>query len=316
MLALLLFCIDPIWNFKIICNCDKGFTLEPHQYFAKELQFDSNVYAQINSDDVVWVKPEFLARFYREVFSNIMVPFTLVISDGDGSFPSDSGLSTTEIEQLLSSPNVIHLFAQNCDYSGKSDKVSPIPIGMDFHTIAYRGGGWGERGSSPEEQMELLNAILSRLQPTYLRKKRAFVDFQWSDTMRASFHRHLQFGEDRSSIFQRLLSTNLIDHGPWMRRSTLWSTKGRYAFSVSPHGNGLDCHRTWEDLMLGCIVIVKPSPLDPLYEGLPVVIVRDWDEVTEENMDKWIRLYGDAFTNPSYREKLTNNYWLSKIKRL
>ncbi len=307
--------MDPIWNFRIISNCDKGLNLEPLQYFAREPQFDSSAYVGIKNGDIVWVKAEFIACFYREIFSNITVPFTLVISEGDDSFPSDSGLSSAEIEQLLSSPNLIHLFAQNCDYAGKSDKVSHIPIGMDFHTIGYKGGGWGERGS-PEEQVELLETIVSRLQPTHLRKKRAFVDFQWSDTMHASFQRYLQFGEDRASIFRCLLSTNLIDHGPWMRRSTLWRIKGRYAFSVSPHGNGLDCHRTWDDLMLGCIVIVKTSPLDPLYEGLPVVIVQDWDEITEENMDKWLNLYGDAFTNPSYREKLTNSYWLAKIRGL
>ena len=42
----------------------------------------------------------------------------------------------------------------------------------------------------------------------------------------------------------------------------------------------------------------KTSPLDALYEGLPVVIVNDWSEVTQENMDKWLFEYGDAFTNP------------------
>ena len=64
---------------------------------------------------------------------------------------------------------------------------------------------------------------------------------------------------------------------------------------------------------MGCIVIVKTSPLDPLYEGLPVVIVKDWSEVTSANLDKWLEQYKDAFTNPSYREKLTYKYWFSKI---
>jgi hypothetical protein len=99
-----------------------------------------------------------------------------------------------------------------------------------------------------------------------------------------------------------------------MERADLWRTKGEYAFSVSPHGNGLDCHRTWEDLALGCIVIVKTSPLDPIYDGLPVVIVQDWSEVTEENLEKWLLQHGDALSNPSYRERLTNRYWLNKMQ--
>lgn len=99
-----------------------------------------------------------------------------------------------------------------------------------------------------------------------------------------------------------------------MPRTELWKRKGEYAFSISPHGNGLDCHRTWEDLVLGCIVIVKTSSLDPLYEGLPVVIVKDWSEVTKENLKKWLALYHDASENPAYRKKLTNAYWLRKIR--
>jgi len=146
------------------------------------------------------------------------------------------------------------------------------------------------------------------------RKVKAFVDFHHSDTMRAGFKRYLQHGEDRASIFEGLRSTGLIDYEGFMPRVELWKRKGEYAFSVSPHGNGLDCHRTWEDLVLGCIVIVKTSPLDALYEGLPVVIVKDWSEITRENLEKWLTLYHDASENPAYRKKLTSAYWLRTIE--
>jgi hypothetical protein len=51
-----------------------------------------------------------------------------------------------------------------------------------------------------------------------------------------------------------------------------------------------------------------------VYEGLPVVIVKDWSEITEENLEKWMDLYHDAFTNPEYRSKLTNGYWFDKMR--
>ncbi len=168
----------------------------------------------------------------------------------------------------------------------------------------------------PQEQETTLNTILKTLQPTHQRKKGAFIDFQHADTMHADLKRYLKCAEDRQTIFKRLLPTGLIEHGPWMRRSEVWKRKGQYAFSISPHGNGLDCHRTWEDLTLGCIVIVKTSPLDPLYKDLPVVIVKDWSEVTPENLDTWLLRYGDAFTNRTYREKLTHRYWFSKIEAI
>jgi hypothetical protein len=69
--------------------------------------------------------------------------------------------------------------------------------------------------------------------------------------------------------------------------SYLWNVV-HAKFVVSPHGNGLDCHRTWEALYLGVIPIVKTSSLDQLYEDLPVLIVDDWSDVTREFLEtKW-----------------------------
>ncbi len=301
-----------IWDFGMISLCDQGLGKSPEEYFCTEHTFDKRFYQNMQSGDIVWLLCRFIPEFCEEILPKLSKPIVLMISDGDESFPSDCGIN---VEPLLNNKYIKHIFAQNCDYSGPSNKVSHLPIGMDFHTIAYKGksGGWGEIGS-PKEQEAIFANILQTLKPTNQRKKGAFVDFHHADTMRAEHKRYLQFGEDRASIFKQLLPTDLIDYGPWMRRSSLWEKKGEYAFSISPHGNGLDCHRTWEDLALGCIVIVKQSPLDPLYEGLPVVIVNDWSEVTSENMDKWLLKYGDAFTNPLYREKLTTQYWFSKIQ--
>ena len=44
-----------------------------------------------------------------------------------------------------------------------------------------------------------------------------------------------------------------------MERRFVWETTAQYAFVASPPGNGFDCHRTWEALVLGCIVIVQNS---------------------------------------------------------
>jgi hypothetical protein len=83
-----------------------------------------------------------------------------------------------------------------------------------------------------------------------------------------------------------------------------------YAFVVSPHGNGLDCHRTWEALCLGCIPIVKTSGLDPLFEDLPVWIVNSWSDVTEENMKAKI----NEFRERTFRyERLELSYWRDRI---
>jgi hypothetical protein len=54
--------------------------------------------------------------------------------------------------------------------------------------------------------------------------------------------------------------------------------------------------------------------MDRLFEGLPVVIIKDWSEINEQNFSKWLEQYGDALENPAYREKITLSYWMEKIR--
>lgn len=308
-----------IWNLRLASCCKVGCDLNPHLYFSNgekvEFSFFKMKIQELNPGDRVWVHHSLLVRFYKEVLPHLKTPIVVVINGGDSSFPSDYVKNGFNVKKFLSNENILHVFAQNCDYSGDSDKVTGIPIGIDFHSLAFKPKCfWGDK-ESPQKQEEGLKRLLSHLKPTDERKLAAYVDFQLNDSMHGTFKRFKQFGEDRSSIFRKIISSGMIDYATsHMPRQDLWEKKGEYAFSVSPHGNGLDCHRTWEDLVLGCIVIVKTSPLDRLYEGLPVVIVQDWNEINEENMKKWLNEYGDAFTNPSYRERLTHRYWMNKIK--
>lgn len=305
-----------IWGGGMEAVCDVGCDSDPCRFFQNPLHFDPEEYMNIKAGDIVWVSPRYIKRFYIEVLPSVTQPFVLLINDardGDNSFPSNCFM-TDSIEALLSNPNIIHIFAQNCDYTGSSEKVSHFPIGIDYHSAAYKGAKkiWGIR-EMPHHQEKILRNIANISKPTRHRKKKAFVDFHHNDSMRLTFRRDLQFGEDRTSIFKRLDNTGLIDHAKFIDRYALWRKKSEYAFSISPPGNGLDCHRTWEDLVLGCIVIVKTSPLDPLYEGLPVVIVQDWSEVTKENLDHWLSIFGDVLHNEEYRTKLTHDYWYGKM---
>ena len=85
----------------------------------------------------------------------------------------------------------------------------------------------------------------------------------------------------------------------------------KFAFTLSPFGNGLDCHRTWEALLLGTIPIVMRSSLDPLFEDLPVVIVDQWSEVTAQRLAN--ELDRIAVTRFNF-SRLELAYWVAKIK--
>jgi hypothetical protein len=128
---------EAIWDFGIISLCDKGVPKSPIKYFASDSDFDPSVYQDIQKGDIVWIRCRFIPQFCKEVLPNVKHPFIVVISDGDESFPTDCP-GSFDAETFINSEKVYHIFAQNNDYRGNSNKITHIPIGMDFHTIGYK----------------------------------------------------------------------------------------------------------------------------------------------------------------------------------
>lgn len=61
---------------------------------------------------------------------------------------------------------------------------------------------------------------------------------------------------------------------------------GAHRYAACPRGNGLDTHRFWESLYLGVVPVVERTVLAEHWaaQGLPVVIVDDWGEVTPQRL--------------------------------
>lgn len=86
-----------------------------------------------------------------------------------------------------------------------------------------------------------------------------------------------------------------------------------HLFMLSPPGNGIDCHRTWEILYLKRIPILKRvGRLEELYSGLPVVFINNYEEISEE----FLRNKYDEILNKSFNfNKLKFSYWRNLIEQ-
>jgi len=84
-----------------------------------------------------------------------------------------------------------------------------------------------------------------------------------------------------------------------------------HRFVISPRGTGLDTVRTWECLYMGTIPIEKRNINNQFYTDLPICFVDDWEEITEEYLERW--LAGSSWQTWNM-EKLTFEYWKNKIK--
>jgi len=87
----------------------------------------------------------------------------------------------------------------------------------------------------------------------------------------------------------------------------------KYAFTACPVGNGIDTHRLWEVLYMGGIPIIKKNRiLESMLEDLPFVLVRNWEQIKDEQFlqDSWDRLS----TRQNYNfNKLRIDYWINLI---
>jgi hypothetical protein len=223
-----------------------------------------------------------------------------VSGDCDETTPTDLFTTTEDLRAFLEDPRLIAWFAQNIVALHAHPKLHQIPIGMDYHTLSVQTTHpWGPQ-QTPTQQETMLDMIRLRMKGKP-RALKAYANFQFSMRTR--------YAADRQDAL-RLLNKDLIvyEETPVKRVST-WIHQANYQFVISPHGGGLDCHRTWEALALGCYPIVKTSPLDPLFQNLPVLIVDSWNTLTEDRMKAFLEKQTTEYYAP-----LSLKYWTDQIR--
>ncbi|MGE4528384.1 MAG: hypothetical protein AB7D00_08475 [Rhodospirillaceae bacterium] len=267
-------------------------------------------YLGLRPGETAWVRPFDLLRFAREVLPRLEGPVVLFTSQSDRSVPGDCAEGA---DAVAASGKVLRWFSTNFDGTAHADLIEGIPIGLpyarryDLHfgplTPAYK--------THPAPFEAAMERLLAEMRPACERPTLAFADFHLNDTAA-----NRKFGETRTDIRNRLAGNPCVVFAEQtMPVLDLMKAYARHAFVVSPHGKGLDCYRTWEALLMGAIVIVKRSPLDALYAGLPVAIVSDWGEVTPANLQAWQESLGGGERREAVLRALSAGYWLDRFRR-
>lgn len=235
----------------------------------------------VRDGDTIMIDYGCLEDFSRRILPQLDARVILVTSNY--GFYSDFPLPGP-FYFLLESPKIIAWFVQNIDREA-SEKLIPIPIG-----IANR--NW-EHGNTD---------LLDRYIPLALEKTAKSIfcylnHFVHPQRVECSVH-------FRSIGIQRFPRTTFAEYLQHLSESV---------FVVSPPGQGVDCHRTWEALLMGCYPIVIRSKLNPLYEDLPIVAVDHWNEVTVPFLE---RKYTELQSRTWSRSKLYAPYWFDRVNAL
>jgi len=211
---------------------------------------------------LIYVCSDELSWFIDTILSQIRTPFVLVSGDSDKMVPNEV-INAAQVQKVIQYTPCIAWYAQN--WIGEGDFVVPLPIGMDYHT--YSGA------QMPIEQERLLKSIRETAKGWHFREDNIFCNVQ---------HRLDRWGDREMAIKTVTYSAPdyLIFFGKMGREET-WREMIRHRYVLSPYGNGYDCHRVWESLLLGCVPIVRGGKeIKSLWAGLPVLCVDKWSDIT------------------------------------
>jgi hypothetical protein len=250
---------------------------------------------------VVYLCTDMVPQFVREHLPRRNTAFTLVTGDSDLAVAAGP-IAERVLDALTSHPMLVAWYAQNRVF--EHPKLHAMPIGLDYHTLSPSEGGgrahpWGRR-CVPVEQERQLAQIAASAGSITAKKPLAFCN--WHFAIERGDRRECRRRASPSAVlYQRDVTT----------REASWRLNTQYAFTLSPAGAGLDCHRTWEALLLGSIPVVRRSPLEALFARLPVVVVDDWSEVTPT----LLRSELDRITRTSFDfSQLELGYWKARIQ--
>lgn len=185
-------------------------------------------------------------------------------------------LSSGNKSQITKNPLLIKWYGQNM--SKVSDKTEGIPIGLE-------------------------NKLWKRVKFNIIDK---FKNNDKTHLLYLNFN--VKTHKSRENIMNKLSEQFTKNNSKsWDKYIEELST---YKFAISPRGNGVDCHRTWEALYLGVIPIVQESTEMSYFKELPILYVKNYDQINEDYLNQQYELFKEKKFN---LDKLSIKYWSDRI---
>lgn len=246
---------------------------------ADGTQIHRNVESIGRGAKIVFVKTDFIGEVFKQLHSmEDPAPFVLITHNSDIAI-------TRELYQ--SSPRcVIRWYALNVDHYAPNVLI-PIPSGMERpggggYSANYQNvvdawnDDWMGRPCWVLGNWNINNNVAERTPARVLFDNRS--KWQWVD-----------YGIGHLNFLQRCVGARFV---------------------MSPPGNGIDCHRTWEALYCGAIPIVKLSQHTEAFTDLPILTVEDWSILSDALLD----IVYDGFQKTPWKMEMAFfPYWEGRI---
>lgn len=236
--------------------------------------------AQIKEEDILFVGTHFLKLFFTIIHPKIKVKYKLITHNSDALVDAELiSMMNDRIEVWSAQNNII-----------SNPKIIPIPIGLENLHHYHRG------------RTDYFNELRKR--QSHLRKNKVLFGFNIKTNL-----------PERMQAYNFAIKYKHSDKLPQnLDQLQYLQILLNYKFILSPPGNGIDTHRTWESMYLGVVPIVKDSVAMRSFEdiGLPLWVIKNWDEllsVDEPFLETKYEQLKDRFNSPA----LFMEFWMKRI---
>jgi hypothetical protein len=232
-------------------------------------------YSKLKNKSIIWCKVDFVKEFFVNV-TRCSGEYILITHNGD--WPITKNIFESK------PPCVRKWFAQNVDYLHKD--LIPLPIGLE-----------NDEGPSKGAYTDYI-ALEKNLNKPKDNVDKIYCNF--------NVNNYSSRTETLNILMQNDIGVLDIRHD----YPTYCSNMSHYQFVASPRGNGIDCHRTWEALYLGCFPIVEKHLMYNIYCDLPIIQISKWGDINK----RWLKNKHEELLNREIDySQLKISYWFDKI---
>jgi len=284
-------------------------------WHEKELEPPQALFTDLPYGSVVHINSKHVSRFIDMVLPKLKSNIVL-LTGYDTMSPAVPGY-----EKIIESDNILHWFLQNYDLDPKyyqNGKVSLMPLGFNFHKLDPRSDNTSIDMGLPSilgNQQLTMKKIRSQLPKLKDRPCIAYANFHLNmDTFLRDPMAKTR-ANARQDAMEKLSGKSFVKfEAKQSPRNEVWRNLKNYSFEISPRGNGIDCHRTYEAIFFNTIPIVKSTSIDSLFNDLPIVIVNNWEDVTADNLKRWKEKYENV-VDGDIPKVLYAAYWKEKFNQ-
>jgi len=231
---------------------------------------------RLRSSRSIFVYTHLVQSFAKHVLPSLRNRFVLISHNSDRAVDG-------RFSSLLDDPRLVHWFAQNVAMS--HPKLSPIPIGL---------------ANAQWPHGRIADVLTAAASAPPVRRRIVYCNFNvktdyWT----------------RAPLRWRLVLKPGVWQAPHKPFREYLVDLAQCRWCVSPPGNGLDCHRTWEALYLGVVPVVRRiQGLEDVFAGLPVVQLDRLGALSLRTLEaEQSRRAGMSFE----LSRLTMDYWRKRI---